>query len=146
MNPSSALFGAALTELPKPNRSFGKLPSLLFSDGLVIIGVGLGLLLVLASGVYLFMRGRRKRRRHITGGQKVYRKPHSDLSQNESDAEEHDSAEDADSGQEDNDTEEGHSKRRYKYRVRRRSHRSRNPTLSETGGLPPAKTQGPSNP
>jgi hypothetical protein len=38
--------------------------------------------------------------------------------------------------------EEG-SKRR-KWRKRRREHRPRNPTLAETGGLPPVRTDGPS--
>ncbi len=35
--------------------------------------------------------------------------------------------------------EQGDGKVRRKFRKRRRSHRPRNPSLSETGGLPPAK-------
>jgi hypothetical protein len=31
---------------------------------------------------------------------------------------------------------------RRKHRRRRRAHRPRNPTLAETGGLPPIKTEG----
>lgn len=38
------------------------------------------------------------------------------------------------------------SKRRRKFRKRRREHRGRNPTLAETGGLPPVREQGPMNP
>jgi FtsZ-interacting cell division protein ZipA len=38
--------------------------------------------------------------------------------------------------------EEGGSHRRRKWRRRRREHRPRNPTLAETGGLPPIRNQG----
>ena len=40
-------------------------------------------------------------------------------------------------------TADGGQKRR-KWRKRRREHRPRNPTLAETGGLPPVRTDGPS--
>ncbi len=40
------------------------------------------------------------------------------------------------------DLEEGHHKKRKKHRRRRREHRSRNPTLAETGGLAP-RSEGP---
>lgn len=36
-------------------------------------------------------------------------------------------------------TEEGLERRRKKRRVRRRDHRQRNPTLAQTGGLPPPR-------
>jgi hypothetical protein len=36
--------------------------------------------------------------------------------------------------------------RRRKFRKRRREHRGRNPTLAETGGLPPVRDQEPMNP
>ena len=38
------------------------------------------------------------------------------------------------------------SARRRKFRKRRREHRGRNPTLAETGGLPPVRDQEPMNP
>jgi hypothetical protein len=41
-----------------------------------------------------------------------------------------------------NNTKEIQKKRR-KWRRRRRDHRPRNPTLAETGGLPPARSEGP---
>lgn len=40
----------------------------------------------------------------------------------------------------------GEGRHRRKWRRRRREHRPRNPTLSETGGLPPIRTNGPSSP
>ena len=36
-------------------------------------------------------------------------------------------------------TEDGRERHRKKKRIRRRDHRQRNPTLSETGGLPPPR-------
>jgi hypothetical protein len=144
-----ALFGI---ELPKSNRSMGKLPGLLLSDILIIVGLGLGLLLVLGAAVYLWTKLRRKRRRHVSGGQKVYR----GASNPDDTAAEHNSAHDEHEEdhephhhhQEDDENDDHHSqgRRRYKYRVRRRSHRTRNPTLSEVGGLPPVKTQEPTKP
>lgn len=40
----------------------------------------------------------------------------------------------------------GEGRKRRKWRRQRREHRPRNPTLAETGGLPPARRQGPSDP
>lgn len=142
MNPSPALLGAVVTELPKHNRSFGKLPGLLLSDVLIIVGIGLGLLIVLSLGIYLWMKSRRRRRRHLTGGEKVYRDTHSQPEESVGVPEPQPALRpeaDPDHTRE----EEHHSRRRYKYRVRRRTHRSRNPTLSETGGLPPVRSQEP---
>ena len=99
----------------------------------VILGVALALLLLLAGAIYLWAKWRNKRRRHVSGGERVYRG--STLAGSEE--AEDDSADEADSPA---------NRRRYKYRVRRRTHRSRNPTLSETGGLPPAKSREPSQP
>lgn len=42
--------------------------------------------------------------------------------------------------------EEVDGKRRTKLRERRRDHRPRNPTLAETGGLPPVKSNDPAQP
>jgi hypothetical protein len=130
-------------ELPKSNRSMGKLPGLLLSDGLIIVGLGLGLVLLLAFGIFVWMKLRRKRRRHISGGEKVYR----GAGHEEGDSEQDEPADDEEGADEEAvHTHHHHHGRRYKYRVRRRSHRTRNPTLSETGGLPPIKTQEPSKP
>lgn len=131
---------AAITiELPKQDRRFGRGSNLLVSDVLIIVGVGVGLLVVLTLITYVWMKSRRNRRRHVSGGEKVYRgSSHSESDENEPDEPElrHQDSEDDES-----DHSQTHSgKRRYKYRVRRRSHRSRNPTLSEVGGLPPVRT------
>ena len=40
----------------------------------------------------------------------------------------------------------GRKKRRRRHKSRRRDHRKRNPTLSETGGLPPKKEDDPEGP
>lgn len=40
----------------------------------------------------------------------------------------------------------GATLRRRRWRRRRREHRPRNPTLSETGGLPPFRSEGPTPP
>ncbi|MHC1769610.1 MAG: hypothetical protein AB9869_35900 [Verrucomicrobiia bacterium] len=156
MNPFALPILAALNiDLPNRNRGFGKEPGLILSDVLLIAGVGLLLLLVLGTAIYVWMRLRRRRRRHISGGEKVYR----DSNQHEGEADEAPEAALSESDDEDDadDTSDHHEhphhhhrsrhgKRRYKYRVRRRTHRTRNPTLSETGGLPPVKTHEPGTP
>ena len=151
MNPSPALWAALGVELPKQTRPFGKVPSLLLSDVLLIVGVGVALLLALAGGIYGWMKWRRNRRRHISGGEKVYRDPHSaaeeEATPGEADANNHSLHHhphgDGDDEEDDHEQGDHRSRRRYKYRVRRRTHRSRNPTLSETGGLPPVKSPEP---
>jgi hypothetical protein len=139
--PLSRLFAAFTVDLPKPNRSFGRVPGLILSDLLLIIGVGLGLLVLLAGAIYFWMKFRRRRRGHVSGGEKVYRGAR-DSEQDEADQEE----EDRNKEEPEHGHHHSHGRRRYKYRVRRRGHRSRNPTLSETGGLPPARPQEPTKP
>lgn len=43
------------------------------------------------------------------------------------------------------ETEDGMIRKRKRHKRRRRDHRTRNPTLSETGGLPPPRPEGPPN-
>ena len=142
------LLGAIGGDLPNPNRGFGRLSNLLFSDVLRIIGLGLALLLILASIVYARSKVPRKSRRRVSSGEKVFRrsrhsgeKEGADLDLDNAEEESHGSAEDDEDAKEDSS-----DKRKYKYRVRRRTHRSRNPTLSQIGGLPPAKVSEPSKP
>src|SRR5262245_16442477 len=80
---------------------------------------------VICSAIALWAIYRRKRRKHVTGGEKVYR-PNQSSVEEEAEAEE--------------------TRRRYKRRVRRRDHRARNPTLAETGGLPPVRSEHESDP
>lgn len=88
--------------------------------------VGIMLLIMLVAGLigFGFYRWGRHRRSHR------HRHRHH-ASRDSSKAEESDDSEDG----------ESHGKRRR--RRRRREHRPRNPTLSETGGLPPMRGDGP---
>jgi hypothetical protein len=111
----------AKVELPVQGQAISKASGLLFTDVLLIVGIALGILAVLVIWAKYLRKA--KPRKRLSGGEKVYRG-----AANTIDSEEEES-------------EEAASRRRYKYRVRRRSHRSRNPTLSETGGLPPARSE-----
>lgn len=100
--------------------SFAKTTRIFAVDTMVVFLIGT----VICGALVLWARYLRNRRRRVTGGEKVYRSSsHSAPS-----------------------AEEGEMRRRYKRRVRRRDHRVRNPTLSEVGGLPPARTQEPADP
>jgi len=95
----------------------GKGTSQLMSDVFLIVLIAFGLFAALVIWARFLRSTRRVRRR--TGGQRVYRDP--------SDATDVSESEEA----------PAEPRRRFKFRYRRRSHRSRNPTLAETGGLPP---------
>lgn len=108
----------AKIELPGAGEPLGRLPSLLAGDGLAVVAIGLFLLLCLMVSVRWFKRRRRK----VTGGEKVFRG--STIVAEEEAA-------------------ELVERRKYKRREKRRTHRSRNPTLAQTGGLPPARSDAP---
>jgi len=89
----------------------------LTQDLLLVLGVGVLLLIVLL----LWARYFRKKRHHHSSSHH-----HSSIALQEGDT---DSSE--------------HSRRhRHRRKRRRREHRSRNPTLAETGGLPPPRSEG----
>src|SRR2546425_11031103 len=96
--------------------SVTKTTKMILADTLVVFLAG-GVICAAIAGWAMY---RRKRRKRVTGGEKVYRS-------NQSSAEEEAYAEEV--------------RRRYKRRVRRRDHRGRNPTLAETGGLPPVRPE-----
>ncbi|MCI0537069.1 MAG: hypothetical protein L0Z50_17780 [Verrucomicrobiales bacterium] len=96
--------------------SVTKSTKMALADTLVVFVAGGAIFAALA--VWLIYR--RQRRKRVTGGEKVYR-PNQSLTEEEAEAEE--------------------TRRRYKRRVRRRDHRGRNPTLAETGGLPPVRPE-----
>lgn len=100
--------------------SFTKTTRIFAMDTLVVFLIGGAI----CGGLVLWARYLRKRRRRVTGGEKVYRSHAAPAHSNE-DAE---------------------ARRRYKRRVRRRDHRARNPTISQVGGLPPARAQEPNDP
>ncbi len=96
--------------------SVTKATKMVFADTLVAFIAG-G---VICGTIAIWAIYRRRRRKRVTGGEKVYR-PGALSLEEEAQAEE--------------------IRRRYKRRVRRRDHRGRNPTLAETGGLPPVRTE-----
>ena len=108
-----------LVDLTFKGKSVGKVPNWLFKDVLIILLVGIGLLFTLLVWAKYF-RSAKKKKRIKSGAEAeiVYR----------------------DSDDEEGSDDAGDSRRRrYKRRYRRRDHRSRNPTLAETGGLPPGR-------
>lgn len=115
------LFASAI-----PDQPLGKMPALLMKDVLLIVGASLALLFLLVLWAKYLRNAKPKRRRR--GGQKVFRGAGS--------SEETEEAEEA----------AAEDRRRFKFRYKRRDHRSRNPTLAETGGLPPVRTEEPTKP
>ncbi|MBM3838489.1 MAG: hypothetical protein FJ398_11090 [Verrucomicrobia bacterium] len=103
-----------------------KVPGLLLRDVVLIVVMALCLLLALMAWVrYLYRRRRTKK--HVDDAQRVYR--------GNSPAED-----------EETEPEAPESRRRYKYRWKRRGHRTRNPTLAESGGLPHPRASEPTKP
>lgn len=110
------------SDIIRPGEGLGTSSRLVMGDLLLIIAASLLVAAVLV-GVALFFRNRRKRHRRRgsrerSGGESRVAKP--DTEQDET-------------GQ------DRSGLRRRRRRKRRRDHRRRNPTLSETGGLPPAR-------
>jgi hypothetical protein len=123
-----AFFFAALTrvDVPGTGQPLGKTPGFIFKDGLLILILALSLMLVLVIWAKYFRNWKPKKRRWQ--GQKVYREG-DDLSVEEDERESKEAEEEQPGG----------VRRKYKYRYKRRGHRNRNPTLAETGGLPPSR-------
>jgi len=95
--------------------------------GLLVFGaIGLVTLLALVWAVFLRKRGHRRRSHH-------HSHQHSSTPA------------EAPEALNDDDTASAPPKR-HKWRRSRRRHRSRNPTLAETGGLPPVRPEGPPDP
>ena len=113
-----------------PSVPIGKTTGLLFKDVLVIIATGLILTLILILWARFSARKRKQRHRHHHHNREASPSvPSSDT---------------LEEGDEEGELRPG--RRRRRRRRRRRDHRSRNPTLAETGGLPPTKSEGPSAP
>ena len=108
-----------------PTAPVGRTTGLLLKDVMVIVATGLILAVVLILWARHYVRRRKRSRRN----------PHHDRA---ADSSLTPSVPLAGEG------EEPQHRRRRRKRRRRRDHRSRNPTLAETGGLPPAKPEGPS--
>ncbi|MBI2947440.1 MAG: hypothetical protein HYY23_07330 [Verrucomicrobia bacterium] len=110
----------------KLGQPLSKVPGLLMRDVVLIVTIGVCLLLAGMALVRYFYRRRRKKK-HVEDAQRVYR---------ESNQPE----------EKEPEAETPESRRRYKYRWKRRGHRTRNPTLAETGGLPPPRRGEPTQP
>lgn len=110
---------AAGNQLPGWNRVPGTL-----QDVVAIFGAGLFLLAVLLVWARYF-----RKRPHSGSGHDRHHQRHHEERTSESES----------------DDDEG-GQRRHRRKRRRREHRSRNPTLAETGGLPPPRTQDHSQP
>ena len=122
------LFGAV--EHPLQGQPISKASGQVLSDVFLIAAIAVGLLLILLIWArYLRNLKLRKPRK---GGERVYRDP-DELAEHQAE----EAAKEAAAAE---------SRRKYKYRYRRRDHRARNPTLAETGGLPPERTEGPGEP
>jgi hypothetical protein len=112
-----------------PTAPVGRSAGLVFKDMLVIVGTGLvlALLLILWARHYEKKRQRRHHHHHLEPAAAT------PVTAPE--------AEDEDEEEEDGAQLDGRHRRRRRHR---RDHRPRNPTLAQTGGLPPAKPEGPS--
>lgn len=119
---------AALNSLD-PRRVVGPTEGLLFRDVLLVLGVILLLTALLVLWAVRYAK-RRKHHRHATAPAILQ---HTKKAGAETD--------DADPGDTQHESRSRHRRRRH-----RRSHRSRNPTLAETGGLPPVRPGSPENP
>jgi hypothetical protein len=115
------LFAALTPPVPLP-----KSTSSILGDAVLVVVLGIALLGALLAGVIYLRRPRKHRRRRNRHGRKVYRE-----------------TPDAPEAPEENPNA---ARRRFKYRYKRREHRSRNPTLADKGApMPPTEnhpTQG----
>jgi len=110
-----------------PSGSFGGASRLVFTDILLILGALVALTLILVVWARYISKQHRRRTRSSSS------KPHKLVPverQDDSPEEEFESG----------------GRRRRKFRKQRREHRGRNPTLAETGGLPPQREEKPANP
>jgi len=111
-----------------PTVPLAKSTGLVFKDLMVIITLGLALGLVLLLGANRYWKRKKHHRHHHPPERRTDSTPAADWHEDEEN-EEH-----------------IHHDRRHRRRRLRRDHRPRNPTLAETGGLPPSKTEPTSNP
>lgn len=123
-------------------------------EGLFVFGaVGL-VVIALVIGTYFYVSRRNERKHHRrhrhrhTHDEGQTRRERSRPADADDEPPEVDARSGAEDGDEEVETSEPgeSSSRRRKRRRRRREHRPRNPTLAETGGLPPIRTEAPPGP
>ena len=118
-----------------PTAPVGKNTGLVALNVLVIVGTGLALGLLLLVGARYYVRNKRHHRRH-------HQHHHHDHQERRAEGAAPSAAAAAEETDEAGSGPEEHRQHRHRRRRRRRrDHRPRNPTLGETGGLPPAKTE-----
>jgi hypothetical protein len=117
-------------DLHVQNQPIGKAPFFLFEDVMLIVTLSLTLMLALMLWAKYLRTWKPKKRR--SEGQKVYRE--------NADGTVSSVPEEEEEQEESQDDSPPSVRRRYKYRYKRRGHRVRNPTLAETGGLPPTRS------
>jgi hypothetical protein len=109
----------------------GKSTSFVMQDMFLIIAAALALAVLLGFGVYFWNKNRRHHHHHHHGSTKRYSTPPAKPPPEDEDEE---------------DTEPEEGKSRHRRRRRKHNHRPRNPTLAETGGLPPLRQGDPTKP
>lgn len=113
---TSQLFLAKLDDLPvNADAPVARLPGLYMTDVLMIIAAGVILMTALLGWV-IFIRGPKQQ----GSARRIYKSR-------------------SEEGEDSSESNGKRGKRRHKRR--RREHRGRNPTLAETGGLPPSRNQ-----
>lgn len=126
------LLASAEVDLLKPGQgAFQKTSQLVFADVLLIVGAGVILMALLVLWA-LYLRKKRRHRRH----HKHHHHRSSQAAARDSEPVEESVETEP---EEEMDGESARPHRHHRRRVRRRSHRGRNPTLAETGGLPPMR-------
>jgi ABC-type nickel/cobalt efflux system permease component RcnA len=123
-------------DLLKPDGAFGRSTVLQLTDILLIIGAGLALAALLVLWA-VYWRKAKRHKRHHHHHHKNHQPEAAEKRELVAEPVEHTSAnaEEEDEGPE----ERLHGHQHHRRRIRRREHRHRNPTLAETGGLPPMR-------
>lgn len=119
--------------LRSPGSGLQKTSQLVFTDLLLIIGAGIIVTALLILGA-LYAHKQRRHRRH----RHKHHHHHTPVQAKVMDIEPDENPEEIASSAEDSEKTSGHH-RHHRRRIRRRDHRGRNPTLAETGGLPPLR-------
>lgn len=145
-----------LTSVPKPPPVRHALLDFSSPEGFVVFGAIAVLVLVLTGWVYFYYT--RKREGHKRGHRHHHEHRHERHHHEAHEDEEEEAPQHSDHASRDHDEDldadepgdeaqgEGLERRRRRRRRRRRDHRPRNPTLAETGGLPPIRTEAPPGP
>ncbi len=137
--PVYLLGSAGEFELLKPDGGFGRSTVLQLTDVLLIVGAGLALAALLVLWA-MYWRKSRRHRRHHHHHHHHHEQPVTEQKLEVPSGGNGDGTP-AIAEDETESSEERHH-HHHRRRIRRREHRHRNPTLAETGGLPPIRDPG----